>query len=95
MSSTCGDTIGLDDPGSRRPCGPARRRRLPVGQVAGTALRACRSLHWYERWTSIVSTWFFIRRGDLDDTRSVDGNDPHDLVQKAVGGWIREAEEAG
>jgi 3-methyladenine DNA glycosylase AlkD len=41
-----------------------------------------------------VSTWFFIRRGDLDDTfciAQILTNDPHDLVQKAVGGWIREA----
>jgi 3-methyladenine DNA glycosylase AlkD len=52
------------------------------------------SPHWYERRTSIVSTWFFIRRGDLDDTFRIGqilANDPHDLVQKAVGGWIREA----
>ena len=26
------------------------------------------SPRWYERRTSIVSTWFFVRRGDLDDT---------------------------
>jgi 3-methyladenine DNA glycosylase AlkD len=41
-----------------------------------------------------VSTWFFIRRGDLDDTfriAEILANDPEDLVQKAVGGWIREA----
>lgn len=52
------------------------------------------SPHWYERRTSIVSTWFFIRRSDLDDTFRIGqilANDPHDLVQKAVGGWIREA----
>ena len=52
------------------------------------------SSHWYERRTSIVSTWFFIRRGDLDDTfriAEILADDPHDLVQKAVGGWIREA----
>jgi hypothetical protein len=52
------------------------------------------SPHWYERRTSIVSTWFFIRRGDLDDTFRIAeliANDPEDLVQKAVGGWIREA----
>lgn len=52
------------------------------------------SPHWYERRTSIVSTWFFIRRGDLDDTFRIGqilANDPHELVQKAVGGWIREA----
>jgi 3-methyladenine DNA glycosylase AlkD len=52
------------------------------------------SPRWYERRTSMVSTWFFIRRGDLDDTfriAQILANDPHDLVQKAVGGWIREA----
>jgi 3-methyladenine DNA glycosylase AlkD len=52
------------------------------------------SPQWYERRTSIVSTWFFIRRDDLEDTFRIGqilANDPHDLVQKAVGGWIREA----
>jgi 3-methyladenine DNA glycosylase AlkD len=52
------------------------------------------STHWYERRTSIVSTSLFIRRGDLDDTfriAQILANDPEDLVQKAVGGWIREA----
>ena len=52
------------------------------------------SSRWYERRTSIVSTWFFIRRGDLDDTfriAQILANDPHDLVQKSVGSWIREA----
>ena len=42
------------------------------------------SPHWYERRTSIVSTWFFIRRGDLDDTfriAEIIANDPEDLVQ--------------
>jgi hypothetical protein len=56
--------------------------------------RLAASRHWYERRTSIVSTWFFIRRGDMDDTFGIAeilANDPEDLVQKAVGGWIREA----
>ena len=56
--------------------------------------RLAASPHWYERRTSIVSTWFFIRNGDLDDTfrlAQILANDPEDLVQKAVGGWIREA----
>ena len=41
-----------------------------------------------------MSTWFFIRRHDLDDTFRIAetlANDPHELVQMAVGGWIREA----
>ena len=63
------------------------KSREPLYMLAG-------SPDWYERRTSIVSTWFFIRRGDLDDTFRIGqilANDPHDLVQKAVGGWIREA----
>ena len=41
-----------------------------------------------------MATYFFIRQGDLDDTFAIGdilANDPEDLVQKAVGGWIREA----
>ena len=30
--------------------------------------RLAASPHWYERRSSIVSTWFFIRRDDVDDT---------------------------
>jgi hypothetical protein len=53
-----------------------------------------RSANWWERRTAIVATYFFIRRGDLDDTFAIGdilAHDPEDLVQKAVGGWIREA----
>ena len=55
--------------------------------------RLAASAQWFERRTSIVSTWFFLRHSDLDDTFGIVRlvNDPHDLVQKAVGGWIREA----
>jgi hypothetical protein len=56
--------------------------------------RLAASPNWYERRSSIVSTWFFIRRSDLDDTfriAQILAKDQHDLVQKAVGGWIREA----
>jgi hypothetical protein len=63
------------------------KSREPLYQLAA-------SPHWFERRSSIVSTWFFIRRGDLDDTfciAQILANDPHDLVPKAVGGWIREA----
>jgi 3-methyladenine DNA glycosylase AlkD len=47
-----------------------------------------------ERRTAIVSTWFFIRKNDVDDTFKIAEiliNDPHDLIQKAVGSWVREA----
>lgn len=63
------------------------KSREPLYQLA-------RSDHWWERRTAIVATYFFIRQGDLDDTFAIGevlANDPEDLVQKAVGGWVREA----
>jgi 3-methyladenine DNA glycosylase AlkD len=48
----------------------------------------------WERRTAIVSTWYFIRAGELDDTfriARVLASDEHELVQKAVGSWLREA----
>ena len=94
MSSICDDTTGLT-------AGilSTVRHHMSLAATCGIS-RGNRSTclpplpHWYERRTSIVSTWFFIRRGDLDDTFRIGqilANDPHELVQKAVGGWIREA----
>jgi 3-methyladenine DNA glycosylase AlkD len=54
---------------------------------------ACSENLW-ERRTAIVATYYFIRHGDLDDTFNIAEilvNDEEDLVQKAVGGWLREA----
>jgi 3-methyladenine DNA glycosylase AlkD len=48
----------------------------------------------WERRTAIVSTSFFLRKGDLEDTFAIAErliDDPEDLIQKAVGGWLREA----
>jgi 3-methyladenine DNA glycosylase AlkD len=48
----------------------------------------------WERRTSIVSTYFFIRQGDVTDTFKIAEillDDKHDLIHKAAGGWIREA----
>jgi 3-methyladenine DNA glycosylase AlkD len=48
----------------------------------------------WERRSAIVSTWYFIRTGELDDTFRIAGvlaRDEHELVQKAVGSWLREA----
>jgi 3-methyladenine DNA glycosylase AlkD len=56
--------------------------------------KLARSKNVWERRTSIVSTYFFIRQNDLDDTFKIAEilvNDKHDLINKAVGGWIREA----
>jgi 3-methyladenine DNA glycosylase AlkD len=48
----------------------------------------------WERRTAIVSTFFFIRQGQIDDTFALGEIllfDKEDLIQKATGGWIREA----
>jgi 3-methyladenine DNA glycosylase AlkD len=47
-----------------------------------------------ERRTAIVATYFFIRRGEVDDTFAIAEllvADRDDLIAKPVGGWIREA----
>jgi 3-methyladenine DNA glycosylase AlkD len=56
--------------------------------------KLARSKDMWERRTAIVSTWYFIRQNDIDDTFKIGeilAHDKEDLVQKAVGGWIREA----
>jgi 3-methyladenine DNA glycosylase AlkD len=56
--------------------------------------KLARSKNLWERRTAIVSTYYFIRQGELDDTFNIAeilAHDGEDLVQKAVGGWIREA----
>ena len=48
----------------------------------------------WERRTAIVSTWFFIRQGDVDDTFKIAEllvKDKEETIHKAVGSWIREA----
>ncbi len=53
-----------------------------------------RSSSIWERRTAIVSTYYFIRQGNVADTFKIAEilvHDDHDLIQKAVGGWIREA----
>ena len=55
-----------------------------------------RSKSLWERRTAIVSTYYFIRRGDLDDTFKIAemllGED-EDVIHKAAGGWLRAAGE--
>lgn len=56
--------------------------------------KLARSKSLWERRTAIVSTFFFIRKGDTEDTFKIAEilvNDKEDLIQKAVGGWIRAA----
>ncbi|GAB3836379.1 DNA alkylation repair protein [Micromonospora andamanensis] len=53
-----------------------------------------RSASQWPRRTSIVATYHFIRHGEVDDTFAIAeilAHDTADLVQKAVGGWVREA----
>lgn len=43
---------------------------------------------------AIVSTYYFVRQGDVADTFKIAEmllNDSHDLIHKATGGWLREA----
>jgi 3-methyladenine DNA glycosylase AlkD len=52
-----------------------------------------RSENIWKRRTAIVATSYFIRKGELDDTFAIAEiliDDDQDLIQKAVGGWVRE-----
>ena len=56
--------------------------------------KLARSKSPWERRSAITATYYFICQGDVDDTFKIAEilvHDPHDLVQKAVGGWVREA----
>ncbi|WP_217495862.1 DNA alkylation repair protein [Mangrovivirga cuniculi] len=48
----------------------------------------------WERRTAIVSTYAFIKKGRVDETFNIAEilvDDDHELINKAVGSWIREA----
>jgi 3-methyladenine DNA glycosylase AlkD len=56
--------------------------------------KLARSKDMWKRRTAIVSTYYFVRQGDVDDTFKIAEilvNDDQDLINKAVGGWVREA----
>ncbi len=53
-----------------------------------------RSKNIWERRTAIVSTSYFLAKGQVDDTFNIAElliKDEHDLIHKAAGGWIRQA----
>ncbi|MGE7773671.1 DNA alkylation repair protein [Chitinophaga sp. NPDC101104] len=53
-----------------------------------------RSKNPWERRTAIVSSAYFLRKGQTEDTFQIAEilrNDPEEIVQKAAGGWVREA----
>lgn len=56
--------------------------------------KLAKSKNVWERRTAIVSTWFFIRQNEVDDTFQIAEmlvDDKHEMIHKAVGSWIREA----
>jgi len=56
--------------------------------------KLAKSKNVWERRTAIVSTYFFIRQAEVEDTFAIAEllvSDNHDLIHKAAGSWIREA----
>ncbi|HEV2527640.1 MAG TPA: DNA alkylation repair protein [Thermomicrobiales bacterium] len=67
--------------------------RYLFGQPLDTLAGLARSDNVWERRTAIYATSYAIRQGQLEPTLQVAEilvSDPHDLIRKAVGGWLRE-----
>jgi 3-methyladenine DNA glycosylase AlkD len=68
--------------------------RYLIDQPRDVLYQLAGSSNVWERRTAILATLYFLRKGDLDDTFQIAEvlvADAHDLVQKAVGGALREA----
>jgi|SRR6185295_13970111 len=65
-----------------------------VDQSRAPLYKLAKSKNPWERRTAIVATYFFIRKGEIGETFKIAElliHDKHELVNKAVGSWIREA----
>ena len=65
-----------------------------LDQPRDTLYHLAKSNNPWERRTAIVSTYAFIKKGEVDDTFKIAAlliNDQHALINKAVGSWLREA----
>ncbi len=64
------------------------------GRSRKTLYTLAKSKNVWERRTAIVSTYYFIRQDDVADTFKIAGllvSDKEEMIQMAVGSWIREA----
>jgi len=65
-----------------------------VNKPRDVLYKLARSKNMWERRTAIVSTYYFVRQGDVADTFKIAElllKDDQDLIHKATGGWLREA----